>query len=156
EAARHASTIARMPFVPPDFVVPLTLETPQFRLEPLGPEHNEADYEAWSSSKEHIHATRGFEDSSWPDDRGLEDNIRDLRRHPDDFANREGFPYPALDADGGVVGCVYMYPSRDDAHDIHVTSWVRASRAELDVPLRHAVDGWLRSDWPFERVQYAV
>jgi hypothetical protein len=145
-----------MPFVPPEFVVPLTLETPQFRLEPLGPEHNEADYEAWSSSKEHIHATRGFEDSSWPDDRGLEENLRDLRGHADDFAKREGFTYTVLDADGDVVGCVYMYPSRDDAHDAHVTSWVRATRAELDVPLRHAVDRWLRADWPFERVQYAV
>ena len=43
-------------FVPPDFVVPLRLETPQFVLEPLGPQHNDADYEAWSSSMEHIHA----------------------------------------------------------------------------------------------------
>ena len=143
-----------MGFVPPDFVVPLTLETPQFRLEPLGPEHNEADYEAWSSSKEHIHATRGFEDSSWPDDRGLEDNLRDLRRHADDFAKRGGFTFTVLDAGGDVVGCVYMYPARDDAEVAHVTSWVRESRAELDAPLRLAVDSWLRSEWPFERFEY--
>jgi hypothetical protein len=145
-----------MAFVPPDFIVPLTLGTPQFRLEPLGPEHNEADYDAWSSSKEHIHATRGFEDSSWPDDRGFEENLRDLRRHADDFAKRKGFTYTVLDAQGDVVGCVYMYPSQDETHDAHVTSWVRASRADLDGPLRLAVDGWLRSDWPFERVRYAV
>jgi hypothetical protein len=145
-----------MPFVPPDFVVPLKLETPEFRLEPLGPEHNEADYDAWSSSKDHIHATRGFEDSSWPDDRTLEDNLGDLRRHADDFAKREGFTYTVLDPDGDVVGCVYIYPAQDGAHDVHVESWVRASRAELDDPLRRAVDGWLRSEWPFERVSYAV
>ena len=29
-------------FVPVDFDVPLGLETPQVRLEPLGPEHNDA------------------------------------------------------------------------------------------------------------------
>jgi hypothetical protein len=145
-----------MTFVPPDFVIPLELETPQFRLEPLGPQHNESDYEAWSSSQEHIHATRGFEDSSWPDDRTLEDNLGDLRGHADDFAKREGFTYTVLDEEGDVVGCVYMYPARDDAHDVHVTSWVRASRAELDTPLRLAVHRWLSADWPFERMQYAV
>jgi hypothetical protein len=37
-------------FVPPDFVVPLGLETSEFVLEPLGPEHNEQDYDAWTSS----------------------------------------------------------------------------------------------------------
>ena len=36
------------PFIPPEFVVPLRLETTDLRLEPLGPEHNEADYAAWS------------------------------------------------------------------------------------------------------------
>jgi len=41
-------------FVPPDFKVPLGLATSDFVLEPLGPEHNERDYEAWTSSMEHI------------------------------------------------------------------------------------------------------
>src|SRR4051812_44021438 len=67
-------------FVPPGFVVPLALTTEQFRLEPLGPQHNDSDYEAWSSSVEHIHATPGWEDSSWPDDRSLAENLRDLQR----------------------------------------------------------------------------
>src|SRR3954447_6830490 len=31
-------------FVPPDFEVPAGLETSEFVLEPLGPEHNEQDY----------------------------------------------------------------------------------------------------------------
>ena len=44
-------------FVPRDFDVPPRLETPQFVLEPLGPEHNDEDYDAWTSSREHIHAT---------------------------------------------------------------------------------------------------
>src|SRR5439155_17931624 len=40
------STIGRMDeFVPRDFDVPRRLETPQFVLEPLGPEHNDQDYD---------------------------------------------------------------------------------------------------------------
>ena len=47
-------------FVPPDFEVPLGLETSQFVLEPLGPEHDEQDYDAWTSSMEHVATTPGF------------------------------------------------------------------------------------------------
>ena len=40
--------------------------TTMFRLEPLGPEHNDRDYEAWMSSIDHIHATPGMEHRDWP------------------------------------------------------------------------------------------
>ena len=143
------------PFVPPEFVVPLSLETPQFRLEPLGPQHNEPDYAAWSSSLEHIRSTPGYPDGRWPDDRSIDDNLRDLRRHADDFENRRGFTYTVLDpATADVIGCVYIYPDREDPKRASVQSWVRASRAELDIPLWHAVSGWLETAWPFERVAY--
>jgi hypothetical protein len=148
-------TMADPPFVPPDFVAPLVFETEQFRLEPLGPEHNDSDYDAWSSSAEHIHTTPGWETSSWPDDRTVDDNLRDLERHAGDFAQRVGFTYTVLDpASGDVIGCTYIYPHRS-GHDAHVQSWVRASRAELDVPLWRAVSEWLAAEWPFARVAYA-
>jgi hypothetical protein len=145
------------PFVPAGFVVPLALETEQFRLEPLGPQHNDSDYEAWSSSLEHIHATPGWEKSKWPDDRTRDDNLRDLQRHADDFGRLAGFTYTVLDpAAGDVIGCVYIYPDKDGEHDASVSSWVRASRAELDVPLWRAVSDWLADEWPFVRVAYAT
>ncbi|HEX3238022.1 MAG TPA: hypothetical protein VHQ99_06390 [Gaiellaceae bacterium] len=143
-------------FVPSGFVAPLALATEQFRLEPLGPQHNEPDYEAWSSSVEHIHATPGWETSNWPDDRDLAKNLRDLHRHADDFENGAGFTYTVLDSGtGNVIGCVYIYPDKSGEHDAEVLSWVRASRAELDVPLWQAVSAWLAEEWPFERVAYA-
>ena len=148
--------MAQEPLVPSAFIVPLALETEQFRLEPLGPQHNDSDYEAWSSSVEHIHRTPGWETSSWPDDRSLADNLRDLQRHADDFENRAGFTYTVLDrAVGDVIGCVYIYPDDSDQHDARVLSWVRAGRPELDVPLWRAVTDWLAEEWPFERVAYA-
>jgi hypothetical protein len=148
--------VAQRPFVPSGFVVPLALATEQFTLEPLGPRHNASDYEAWSSSAEHIRTTPGWETSSWPDDRSLEDNLRDLQRHADDFEKRVGFTYTVLDAAAGdVVGCVYIYPDASEQHDARVRSWVRAGRPELDVKLWRAVTGWLAEAWPFERVDYA-
>ena len=144
-------------FVPPDFVVPLRLETPRFVLEPLGPEHNERDYDAWTSSVEHIHATPGWEESSWPRAMTLEENRRDLERHADDFSRRAGFTYTVLERPGGdVVGCVYIYPVPDSDYDARVLSWVRASHADLDVPLWRSVSDWIGEEWPFGNVEYAA
>ena len=143
-------------FVPRDFDVPLRLETPQFALEPLDPRHNDRDYDAWTSSREHIHATPGWEDSSWPREMTPDENRADLQRHADDFRKRTGFTYTVLDPAGrDVIGCVYIYPDRDDDHDAVVLSWVRQSHAHLDATLWRAVSEWLRSDWPFASVQYA-
>jgi ribosomal protein S18 acetylase RimI-like enzyme len=153
---RYNLSLVERPFVPSGFVVPLALATERFRLEPLGPQHNVPDYAAWSSSLEHIHATPGYETSSWPDERGIDDNLRDLQGHADDFENRRGFTYTVLDpASEDVIGCVYIYPSKSEEHDARVQSWVTARRAELDVPLWRAVADWLADAWPFERVDYA-
>jgi RimJ/RimL family protein N-acetyltransferase len=143
-------------FVPLDFDVPRRLDTPQFVLEPLGPEHNDRDYDAWTSSAEHIRATPGWEDSSWPREMTSDENRKDLQRHADDFRNRRGFTYTVLDPESNtVIGCVYIYPVRDSAVDARALSWVRASHAQLDTPLWRAVSAWLASDWPFGRVDYA-
>src|SRR6516165_6935126 len=145
------------PFVPGDFQVPGELVTAEFRLEPLGPQHNAADYDAWTSSMDHIRATPGFPDGSWPREMTPEENLADLRRHSDDFARRAGFTYTVLAGPGDrVVGCVYIYPAKEGepgAADVH--SWVRADRAELDVPLHDAVSAWLAGAWPFTVIHYA-
>ena len=142
-------------FVPADFDPPTSLSTERFRLEPLGPQHNGADHHAWTSSIEHVRATPGFAESSWPPIEGmsLEKNLDDLRRHADDFEARRGFTFTVLDpGDQDVIGCVYIYPSSSEDWDITVRSWVTADRAELDVPLADAVAQWLATDWPWERV----
>jgi hypothetical protein len=149
------------PFVPDDFLPPRRLETLAFVLEPLGPQHNDRDYAAWSSSLAHIRATPGFEESSWPHEMSLEDNLRDLELHARDFEVRTGFTFTVLDrSDGDVIGCVYIYPVRADASDAgpgaaRVRSWVRADHADLDVDLWRAVSDWLDREWPFARVVYA-
>jgi RimJ/RimL family protein N-acetyltransferase len=143
-------------FVPTGFTVPLGLATSAFVLEPLGPQHNEQDYEAWTSSMEHIAETPGFPWGSWPREMTPDKNREDLERHADDFRTRKGFTYTVLDpADRDVIGCVYIYPLRDSDDTAIVQSWVRKSYARFDIPLWHAVSAWLESDWPFAAVQYA-
>ncbi len=145
-----------MAFVPADFAVPGGLLAPPFRLEPLGPRHNSADYAAWTASIEHIGATPGFVGRDWPDP-GMspEDNLADLQRHADDFAQRTGFTYTVVEAASGeIIGCVYIYPARGEDHDAEVRSWVRADRARLDAALYETVSTWLSAAWPFRAVSY--
>jgi len=140
-------------FVPEGFEPPLRLVTPRFELEPLGPQHNDGDYAAWTSSMEHIRATPGFPHGGWPHPMTPEENLADLERHAADFAARTGFTYTVL-AEGSVAGCVYIYPPKDGSGGALVSSWVNATHAELDAPLRAAVRSWLKERWPFERVAY--
>jgi hypothetical protein len=146
-------------FVPEDFAVPRTLQTEEFRLEPLGPQHNVADHAAWTASIDHIRSTPGFAEGSgrsWPPRAGMtaEENLADLARHAADFDERAGFTYTVIDRDDEVIGCVYIYPSDSVRTQARVRSWVRADRAELDRPLYEAVIRWLATDWPFTSVDY--
>lgn len=140
-------------FVPPDFAVPDSYTGPGFRLEPLGPEHNARDHEAWMSSVGHIRSTPGFESRDWPAPMSLEQNEKDLEAHARDFADRSGFTYTVLDGED-VIGCVYIYPS-DTESDAEVRSWVRASRADMDVVVWRSVSEWIDTSWPFSNVRYA-
>jgi hypothetical protein len=149
-----------MSFVPEDFEVPRELVCEEFRLEPLGPEHNEGDYRAWTSSIAHIRATPGFEGRSWPTpDMTPAENLSDLERHAADFAGRSGFTYTVRAAGSDeIIGCVYIYPPTSGAagdSGADVRSWVSADHAALDVTLYQAVSAWLRSAWPFTVVRYA-
>ena len=156
----HAPEVSSASFVPDDFVPPARLVAPAFVLEPLGPQHNERDYVAWTSSIEHILATPGFvqpgAEHAWPHPMALDENLRDLVRHAEDFAARRGFTYTVLDpARNSVIGCLYIYPSKDDVHDARVRSWVTAARADLDYVLWRAVSDWLAAAWPFRNPDYA-
>jgi len=144
-----------MPLVPDDFTVPRVLDVPPFHLEPLGAQHNEADHAAWTSSIPHIRATPGFA-GSWPpvDGMSLDANLADLERHAADFEARKGFTYSVLDTETrDVIGCLYIYPKRGGESGTKVSSWVRASHAELDKTLWTVVSEWL-ADWPLEGVDY--
>jgi hypothetical protein len=151
-------------FVPEGFTVPDGLTTGEFRLAPLGPQHNESDYAAWTASTGHIRATPGFGGSSWPHEMSLEDNLRDLEQHARDFAGRRGFTYTVLSTGTGtddVIGCVYIYPPGGQrpggtgSRPATVRSWVRADRRALDPVLHDAVLAWLERDWPFDSIDYA-
>jgi hypothetical protein len=145
-------------FVPDQFEVPFGIRTRWFIIEPLAKWHNESDYAAWTSSREHIKTTPGFfEDTLWVDDDfSLADNAASIAKHASDFAKRAEFNYAVLDPGSQeVIGSVYIRPSGRAEYDADVRSWVRADRADLDGPLYDLVKGWLANAWPFRNPDYA-
>lgn len=128
-------------------------------LEPLGPQHNEADHRAWTGSIEHIRATPGFraelwDGDDWPYAMSADQNMADLTQHADEFAAGTAFAYTVLDpSDGDVIGCVYVDP--DDTAEARCRMWLRADRAHLDAELERIVRAWLGGpEWSLSSVRF--
>jgi len=147
-------------FVPADWSPPAPLVTVDFRLAPLGPEHNWSDHAAWGASVEHIRATPGFRPGDrldpWPRPMSSVENLADLEMHAREFRERTAFAFtvlaPELDEDR-VIGCVYIDPDDSGEAVAEVRCWVTASHVHLDTVLAAAVRDWLASDaWPFASV----
>lgn len=102
---------------------------------------------------DHIRATPG-DWGKWPQPMTLEENMADMEMHFREFTDREAFTYSILDGDE-VIGCLYIYPDKGEETRAHVSSWVRESRAEMDVVVWSAVSDWLASEWPFDSFRYA-
>jgi hypothetical protein len=137
----------------------------RFVLQPLRPQHNVRDHDAWMSSIEHIRSTPGFEPGTstddWPVEMSLESNLRDLEMHAAEFDTGVAYAYSVIDPQtDAVVGCVYVDPDETDAGDgtvgprAMVRSWVRVDRAELDEPVAISVATWLRGSGAFATVRW--
>jgi hypothetical protein len=137
-------------FLPAGFVAPMPPAHPEFAFEVLGPEHNEPDLAAWSSSIEHIRSSPGWEDSSWPNRvYSLEENLADLAEHRDRHRRRLDFAWTVLiPGTRDVIGCVYLKPPPVDGAPAVAKSWVRADLARLDPVLRAHLGPWWTGAWP--------
>lgn len=142
-------------FLPDDFQVPKGIEDDRFRMRMLSVDGAEKDFEAVSSSIDHL---RGFfgPNSKWPpEDLTLEQDKKDLKRHQEEFENRSSFAYTVMSPDeSSCLGCVYIFPSRNKGYDADVFLWVRKSELDtgLDEYLYGVVKKWVNDDWPFEKV----
>ncbi len=87
-------------FVPADFAVPTLVETPGFKLVPLGPELAEVDFGAYMSSIEHLQATF-TRSTGWPHkDITRADAMSDMESEQARFESRKSFAYAVLTPDG--------------------------------------------------------
>ena len=146
---------ACMNFVPPNFTVPATLETDEFRLRMLTIHDVVKDYDAVMSSVDHLKAV--WHETTWPEGLTLEQNLIDLGWHQKEFQRKSSFAYTVVSLDEArVLGCVYIDPTKKVDHDATVCLWVRQSEVAsgLDERLFTAVREWIENDWPFESAAF--
>lgn len=156
-AADTAAQTAPTPFVAADFKVPTLVETPGFKIVPLGPELVDIDFAAYMSSIEHLQTTF-TRSTSWPHkDVSAADAMKDMQTEQARFEKRESFAYAVLTPDGSRErGCVYVYPSEVPGYDAVVTMWVTKAEfdAGFDAELYAWATGWVAQEWPFAKVAY--
>lgn len=140
------------------FAPPREFDTDMMHLEPLGPEHTPLDFAAFMSCRGFIQESLHW--GSWPrTDMTLELNRRDLEGHAKNFTDRTQYTYTVMTPDRErVVGCIYMNPVRTrNAKPRHMELdwWVSESELSrnLDAHLLASVLGWVRAEFPFDRVE---
>ena len=142
-------------FVPSGFIVPEKLETEEFRLRMLSIDDVEKDFEAVTSSSDHL--SKVWPETGWPNGLTLRQNLIDLGWHEKEFQNRTSFAYTLVTLDESkILGCVYFFPSRKISYDVEIFMWVRASELAkgLDQRLFDTVQSWTASEWPFKNPAY--
>jgi hypothetical protein len=148
--------MAKRRLVPDDFVVPLLLETDEFRLRPLTVHDLIKDYEAVMESVDHLKGKLS-PTSPWPVGLTLEDDLIDLGWHQKEFRRRTSFAYTMMTLDEkSCLGCCYILPSDDPQFDAEAFYWARQSTlaSGLEERLGQVFRAWLASDWPFRRVAF--
>ena len=143
--------------IPANFNPPTLIETPHFKLVPLGPAVVKADFDAYMSSIEHLQKTF-TRSTNWPH-AGISDTdaMLDMQTEQARFQARKAFDYSVLTPDGRRErGSVYVTPSPVPGYDAVVRLWVTQADydAGFDAELYKWVVDWVRKDWPFRNVAY--
>ena len=143
--------------IPANFNPPTLIETPHFKLVPLGPAVVKLDFDAYMSSVEHLQKTFS-RSTSWPR-AGISDAdaMLDMQTEEGRFKARKSFAYSVLTPDGSRErGSVYVAPSPVPGYDAVVRLWVTQADydAGFDAELYKWVVDWVRTDWPFRNVAY--
>jgi hypothetical protein len=148
-----------MNFLPQNFSPPKELITAKLKLRMLTVNDLIKDYDAVTSSIDHLQKTGPFfPDDLWPSkDLTLEQDLIDLGWHQKEFQNQSSFAYTVISLEESkCLGCVYIYPSDNPKFDAVVTMWIRESEIKngLDEHLFANVQSWINKKWPFAKVAY--
>lgn len=139
--------------VPDSFTVPTRFETNGFVFTPLGVSDIEPDFDAVMDSLDRLKGTFDFM-PNWPDiSLTKEEDLANLGWHQTEFAIRTSFAYKIEQAKN-YVGCAYIFPSNNPAFEVDGYLWVKNDFANDKVKLKEIFKDWLKSSWPFSKVNF--
>lgn len=149
---RHPRTLS---FLPRAFQVPAVVETTRFRMRSITIHDAFKDYDAVTSSREHLWKRFGGIWGWPPDDMTIEQNLVDLGWHQKEFQLRSSFDYAVMSLDEKrLPGCVYVDPPREAGTDADVWFWARQSElaSGLESEPQSLLVSWLAECRPFGKV----
>jgi hypothetical protein len=131
-----------------NFIVPRIVNHRDFCLDVLSPHYNQMDYEAWNSSLLNLKGIFG-PNNHWPEEvTGINHNLRDLKKHEDEFNERIAFAYTILSVDKEVcIGCLYLTPMKSSEYNCRVDFWFRDSHLTLEDNFITWLEDWLTRVW---------
>ena len=148
--------------VPAGYQAPAELSDDDLRARALSRADLSDDVRGINASIELIQRTRG---GGWPTEPVTEEfNYVDIVWHELEFREGYSFTYAIYDAEGGYLGCAYLYPmGRRTAltaelvhHDVDVSWWVTPTAYEQGyyTKLYRALRHWLE-ELPFQQPYYS-
>jgi hypothetical protein len=149
--------------LPPGYVAPDQLAYEDLTARAITRDDLREDVRGINASIDLIKRTRG---GNWPTEPVTEDfNYIDLVWHECEFREGGSFTYAVYDADGGYLGCCYLYPmgSRTELtaelldHDVDVSWWVTPdayARGYYEM-LYRGLGHWLAERFPFDNPHYS-
>jgi RimJ/RimL family protein N-acetyltransferase len=149
--------------VPVGFTVPTTLIYDDIEARAISRANLREDVKGINASLELIRRTRG---GGWPSEEVTEEfDFVDLVWHELEFREGDSFAYAVYDADGGYLGCCYLYPMgrrtelTEDLlhHDVDVSWWVTPPAYDTGyyTKLYRALRHWLADQLPFADPYYS-
>ena len=149
--------------LPAGFAAPTRLTFEDLDARALSRHDLDDDVRGINASVSLIQSTRG---GDWPTGPVTEEeNFVDLVWHELEFREGNSFAYAVYDADGGYLGCAYLYPmgvrteltSELLACDVDVSWWVTpdAYEAGYYTKLYAALRHWLATEFPFTQPHYS-
>jgi RimJ/RimL family protein N-acetyltransferase len=149
--------------LPPGFSAPTRLTYEDVVAKELTRADLHDDVRGINASIALIQRTRG---GGWPTGPVTEEfNFVDLVWHEQEFREEASFAYAVYDADGGYLGCCYLYPMgrRTELseellkHDVDISWWVTPDAYEAGYyqKLYRALRHWLAAEFPFGAPYYS-
>ena len=142
-------------FVRPEYDPPAEACVGGFVLKTLNPSYVQDDYEAVMTSRARLRDFFGIGDP-WPSETlSVEDNLRDLEWHADEFRRRSSFAYTVIDPEEpGCAGCVYVFPPTRVGYDVELFMWLRSDRysTNKETDFRGELKDWICSLWHFNSI----
>ena len=149
--------------LPPGFSVPTELSFEDLVARAITRADLHDDVRGINASIQLIQTTRG---GGWPTAPVTEEfNFVDVVWHELEFREGASFTYVVRDAEGGYLGCAYLYPMGRRTqlseellgYDVDVSWWVTPTAYERGYyqTLYRALRHWLAEDFPFEAPYYS-